>query len=234
MDAPAWVTQEEGHTGLLHLPYAVLALISVARRIQPPFSLAKRQVELHFQQSRVWINRVWLPRSVKQEPVFTFSQFTPESLALRDGFGHLVPRQPTYHPQSGSILYFLAGFLPLSAAASTNIPPTAFGSAPSLSGHAIACRKRLLPRILRHRVSCPQGSSSKGYCLFRKAGQLILCVARFPRLFLYEGGVQSLMHNRLMGSSGVSGGWGVLCLDCSRKTFVLNVCSLKQRNGKQY
>ena len=153
---------------------------------------------------------------------------------MRDGFGHLVPRQPAHHPQSGSIWYFLAGFLPISAAASTNIPPTAIGSAPSLSGHANACRKRLLPRILRHRVSCPQGSSSKGYCLFRKADQLILCVARFLRLFLYEGGVQSLRHNRLMGSSGVSDGWGVVCLDCSRKAFVLNDCSLKQRNGKQY
>ena len=121
MYAPAGVTKEEGHTGLLHLPSAVLAVISIARRIQPSFSLVNRQVELHFQQSRVWINRVWLPRSAKQETCFfAFSQFTPESLALRDGFDHLVRRQPAHHPQSGSIWYFLAGFLPLSAAASTN------------------------------------------------------------------------------------------------------------------
>ena len=79
-----------------------------------------------------------------------------------------------------------------------------------------------------------KGSSSKEYCLFSKADQLILYVARFPRLFLYEDGVQSLMHNRLIGSCGVSGGWGVLCIDCSRKTFVLNDCSLKQTNGKQH
>ena len=31
----AGVAQEEGHTGLLHLPSAVLAIIFFARRIQP-------------------------------------------------------------------------------------------------------------------------------------------------------------------------------------------------------
>ena len=36
MDVPAVVTQEECHTGfLIHLPSAVLALIFLARRIQP-------------------------------------------------------------------------------------------------------------------------------------------------------------------------------------------------------
>ena len=40
VDVPAGVTQEEGHTGfLIHLPFAVLALIFVARRIQPSLSL---------------------------------------------------------------------------------------------------------------------------------------------------------------------------------------------------
>ena len=33
MDAPAGVTQEEGHTGFLHLPSAVLAFTFIARRI---------------------------------------------------------------------------------------------------------------------------------------------------------------------------------------------------------
>ena len=37
VDVPAGVTQEEGHTGFLHLPSAVLALVIIARRIQPPF-----------------------------------------------------------------------------------------------------------------------------------------------------------------------------------------------------
>ena len=35
MDAPAGVTQEEDHTGFLHLPSAVLALNFIAIRIQP-------------------------------------------------------------------------------------------------------------------------------------------------------------------------------------------------------
>ena len=40
LDVPAGVTQEEGHTGfLIRLPSAVLALIFLARRIQPFFSL---------------------------------------------------------------------------------------------------------------------------------------------------------------------------------------------------
>ena len=46
MDVPAGVTQEEGHTGLLiDLPSAVLALIFIARRIQPFLSLVDLEVE---------------------------------------------------------------------------------------------------------------------------------------------------------------------------------------------
>ena len=44
VDAPAGVPQEEGRTGFLHLP-AVLALIFIARRIQPSLSLVNREVE---------------------------------------------------------------------------------------------------------------------------------------------------------------------------------------------
>ena len=41
VDAPAGVTQQEGRAGFLHLPSAVLALILIARRIQPsPFPLS--------------------------------------------------------------------------------------------------------------------------------------------------------------------------------------------------
>ena len=46
VDAPAGVTQEEGHTRFLHLPSAVIALIFLARRIQPFLSLVDRAVEL--------------------------------------------------------------------------------------------------------------------------------------------------------------------------------------------
>ena len=46
VDAPAGVTQEEGHTGfLIHLPSAVHALNFIARRIQPFLSLVDREVE---------------------------------------------------------------------------------------------------------------------------------------------------------------------------------------------
>ena len=46
VDVPAGVTQEEGHTGfLIHLPSAVLALIFLARRIQPFLFLVDREVE---------------------------------------------------------------------------------------------------------------------------------------------------------------------------------------------
>ena len=46
VDVPARVTQqEEGHTGFLHLPSAVLVLIFLARRIQPFLSLVDREVE---------------------------------------------------------------------------------------------------------------------------------------------------------------------------------------------
>ena len=46
VDAPAGVTQEEGHAGILHLPSARPALILIARRIQPSLSLVDREVEL--------------------------------------------------------------------------------------------------------------------------------------------------------------------------------------------
>ena len=45
VDALAGVTQEEGHTGFLHLPSAVLAIIFTARRIQSTLSLVDRKVE---------------------------------------------------------------------------------------------------------------------------------------------------------------------------------------------
>ena len=45
LDVPARVAQEEGHTGcfLVHLSSAVLALIFLARRIQPFLSLFDRE-----------------------------------------------------------------------------------------------------------------------------------------------------------------------------------------------
>ena len=45
VDVPAGDTQEEGHTGFLHLPSAVPALIFVVRTIKPFLSLVDREVE---------------------------------------------------------------------------------------------------------------------------------------------------------------------------------------------
>ena len=46
VDVPAGVTREEGHIGfLIHLPFAVLALIFLARRILPSIALVDREVD---------------------------------------------------------------------------------------------------------------------------------------------------------------------------------------------
>ena len=45
VDVSAGLTQEEGRTGFLHLPSAVLASIFLARRIQLFLSLVDREVE---------------------------------------------------------------------------------------------------------------------------------------------------------------------------------------------
>ena len=46
VDIPAWVTQEEGHTGVfIHLHSAVPAFIFLARRFSPLLSLVDREVE---------------------------------------------------------------------------------------------------------------------------------------------------------------------------------------------
>ena len=57
VDVPAGVTQEEGHTGfLIRLPSAVLALIFLARRIQPFLSLVDGEFDF-FGYYRISSNR---------------------------------------------------------------------------------------------------------------------------------------------------------------------------------
>ena len=46
VDAPAEVTQEEGHKGFLYLPSAVLSSIFFARGVQPSLSLLDCEVEV--------------------------------------------------------------------------------------------------------------------------------------------------------------------------------------------
>ena len=45
VDAPAGVIQEDSHTGFLHLPSAVLALIFITTMVQPLLSLIDREVD---------------------------------------------------------------------------------------------------------------------------------------------------------------------------------------------
>ena len=62
----------------------------------------------------------------------------------------------------------------------TYIQPDVIGSVPSLSGHAIACRWRSLPRVRRHRASSPQDISSNGCCLcYYHHGPINVCLS-FP------------------------------------------------------
>ena len=50
------------------------------------------------------------------------------------------------------------------------------GSVPSLSGHAIACRWRSLPRVRRYRASKPQGSSERVLLLAGHNRPINMCV----------------------------------------------------------
>ena len=96
--------------------------------------------------------------------IISLSPFAPDNLVSRDGFGSPVPRQPAHlHTQAESGAHLLRDSSPSSAAASIYLfkPPYAIGSVPSLSGHAIAYRWPSLPRVRRHRVSKPQGSSKR-------------------------------------------------------------------------
>ena len=52
-------------------------------------------------------------------------------------------------------------------------PLYATESVPSLSGHAIACRRRSLPRVRRHRASKPQGSFERVLAWQVTIGQLM-------------------------------------------------------------
>ena len=93
----------------------------------------------------------------------SLSAFASENLVSRDGFGNPVSHQPAYlHAQAE-----FGAYLRDSSRVPRRRPfiylkrPNAIGSVPSLSGHAIAYRWRSLPRVRRHRVSKPQGSSER-------------------------------------------------------------------------
>ena len=84
------------------------------------------------------------------------SPCVPENLVSRDGFSR-VPRQPS-SAESGA---YLRDSSRVPRRRPFMKPPYAIGSVPSLSGHAIAYRRRSLLRVRRHRASKPQGSSER-------------------------------------------------------------------------
>ena len=92
----------------------------------------------------------------------TLSPCVPENLVSRDGFSRPVPRQPAHlHTQAESGAYLLRDSSRVPRRRPFMKPPYVIGSGPSLSGHAIAYRWRSLPRVRRHRVNKPQGSSER-------------------------------------------------------------------------
>ena len=98
-------------------------------------------------------------------------------------FPRPVPRQLAHSQHPGFTWYLLAGFLPISAAASIYLckpPYVIVGPVPSLSCHTVVCLLRSLPRVRRHRASSPHGSSSNGCCLFGGHHRLINVRVSFP------------------------------------------------------
>ena len=96
--------------------------------------------------------------------IFSLSAFAPGNLVSRDGLGSPVPHQPVHylHSQAESGAYLRdSSRVPRRRPFIYFKPPYAIGSVTSLSGHAIAYRWRLLPRVHRHRASKPRGSSER-------------------------------------------------------------------------
>ena len=88
------------------------------------------------------------------------SPYAPENLVSRDGFSRPAPRQPArLHTQAESGAYLRdSSRVPRRRPFIYFKPLYAIGSVPSLSGHAIAYRWRLLSRVRWYRASKPQGS----------------------------------------------------------------------------
>ena len=106
------------------------------------------------------------------------SPYAPENLVSRDGFSRPVPRQPArLHTQaeSGACLRD-SSRVPRRRPFIYFKPTYAMGSVPSLSGHEIAYRWRLLPRVRRHRASKPQGSS-EGVLPWRVTMDQLICAS---------------------------------------------------------
>ena len=140
------------------------------------------------------INRVRLPIllvvSRTRKYIISLSPFAPENLVSRDGFGSSVPRQPArLHPLAESGTYLRDSFqFPRRRPFIYFKPPYAIGPVPSLSGHGIAYQWCSLLRVLRHRVSKPQGSSKRVLSWQVTMDQLIYA-SLFHTHFWYELGM---------------------------------------------
>ena len=109
-------------------------------------------------------SRSWLAEQGKRN--ISMPPFAPENLFSRDGLGCCsVPRQPAHAFSTLRMSLVFTQGVPPDFRCSVHLfsPPSAIGSVPSLSGHAVAHRWRSPPRVPRHRARCPRGSSSNGY-----------------------------------------------------------------------
>ena len=122
-----------------------------------------------------------------------------ENLVSRDGFGSPVPRQSAHlYTQAESGAYLRdSSRVPRRRPFIYLKPPYAIGSVPGLSGHAIACRWRSLPRVRRHRASKPQGNSEQVLPWQITMDQLI-CASFSQTHYCYEEGMLKVpaVHDR--------------------------------------
>ena len=150
--------------------------------------------------ARVWINRVRLPIlnvvSITAKNNISLSAFAPENLVSRDGFSGPVPRQPAHlHTQAESGAYLRdSSRVPRRRPFIYLKPPYAIGPVPSLSGHAIAYRWRLLPRVRQHRASKPQDSSER-VLPWQVIMDQSLCASLSHTHYWYEVGMMKVPKN---------------------------------------
>ena len=126
----------------------------------------------------------------------SLSAFAPEKLVSRDGSA--VPSSVSLliylHTQAESGAYLRdSSRVPRRRPFISLKPPYAIGSVPSLSGYAIACRWRSLPRVRRHRATKPQGSSERVLPWQVTMDQLI-CASLSHIHYWYEVGMLKYRH----------------------------------------
>ena len=150
--------------------------------------------------ARVWIHRVRLPIlnvvSITAKNNISLSAFAPENLVSRDGFGSPVPRQPAHlHTQAESSAYLRdSSRVPRRRPFIYLKPPYAIGPVPSLSGHAITYRWRLLPRVRQHRASKLQDSSER-VLPWQVIMDQLLCASLSHTHYWYEVGMMKVPKN---------------------------------------